>query len=76
MQRAGPDDYRVIGCVSRTFTRTEMSWSPTEKEAWAIRWAVEKFAYFLTATAFTIMTDHRALVYIDRTEFKNYKVSR
>ena len=76
MQRAGEDDYRVIGAISKTFTRTELNWSCTEKEAYAIKWAVEKFAYYLASEPFTVMSDHRALTFIDRTEFKNLKVAR
>ena len=76
MQKASDDDYRVIGTASRTFTRTEMNWSATEKEAYAIKWGVEKFDYYLASTPFTIMTDHRALTFIDKTVFRNQKVAR
>ena len=76
MQRASHDDYRVVGMISKTFNKTEQRWSCTEKEAYAIKWAVEKFDYFLARQHFTVMSDHRALLYIDKTDFKNQKVSR
>ena len=76
MQMAGINDFRVIGCISKTFNESELKWSCTEKEAFAIRYAVEKWTYYLAKTHFTIMTDHRALTFIDRTDFKNPKVNR
>jgi len=67
---------RICAVASQTLTKVEQRWSPTEKEAYAIRWAVEKFERFLRHRQFVIMTDHQALIYLDQTEFKNPKLAR
>ena len=76
MQRAAANDYRVIGIISRTFSKTETKWSASEKEGYAVKWACERFRYFLAGRRFTIQSDHKALCYIDSTEFNNQKIAR
>ena len=70
------DQYRVIGTCSKLFTPTERRWSTTEREAYSILHCIKKFSYFLTRNHFTVFTDHKSLVYMDRRTFNNAKVSR
>ena len=76
MQQHSPTDFRVISCQSKTLTKCQMRWSATEKEAWALKWAIERLQYYLRGRPFVVMTDHRSLVYLDTTQFANIKISR
>ena len=75
LQKAGDKDC-IVAVASQTLTSVEQRWSATEREAYAVVWGVEKFDYFLRARPFTVLTDHKSLTYIDRTTFKNPKISR
>ncbi|KAH3686439.1 hypothetical protein WICPIJ_002619 [Wickerhamomyces pijperi] len=47
---------------STTLTGFQTRWSTTEKELYALKFAVEKFAYFMTASSeIRVETDHKAL---------------
>ena len=70
------DQYRVIGTCSKLFTPTERRWSTTEREAYSILHCIKKFSYFLARNHFTVFTDHKSLVYMDRRTFNNSKISR
>ena len=70
------DQYRVIGTCSKLFSPTERRWSTTEREAYSILHCIKKFSYFLARNHFTVFTDHKSLVYMDRRTFNNSKVSR
>ena len=60
------DPPRVICFASRALHGTEKGYSPTHKEALAIRWAVEKFRPYLYGNKFKIFTDHKALEHIQK----------
>ena len=66
--------YHVIAAISKTFSPTQTRWSATEREAWAVVWAVQKLSHFLLDKPFVIFTDHKSLQYIDRKEFSNPKI--
>ena len=66
----------IIAVASRTFNPTEQNWSTTEREAYAIKWAILKFDYFLRNRPFVIFTDHRSLTYLDQREFNYAKIRR
>ena len=70
------DQYRYLGSCSKVFTPTERRWSTTEREAYSILYCIKKYSYFLTRNHFTVFTDHKSLVYMDRRTFNNSKVSR
>ena len=68
---------KIIACISKTFNETEKRWSATERECYAILFAVEKLNDFLKGpTPFTLLTDHKSLTYLDRNVFSNAKISR
>ena len=66
----------IIAAISRTFNKTEQNWSTTEREAFCIKWAIIRFEYFLRSRTFTLFTDHRSLIYLDRKQFNNAKLKR
>ena len=67
--------YRIIAAVSTTFTKTQRNWSATEKEAYAVLWSCEKLSHFLLGVPFTIFTDHKSLLFLDKRTFGNAKVA-
>jgi hypothetical protein len=68
---------KIIGCISKTLNDTELRWSATEREAYAIVYCIEKFSYFLKGpTPFTLLTDHRSLTHMDKNIFSNAKIAR
>ena len=75
MQKKGTE-YRVIAAVSKCFSQTERKWSTTEREAYAVYYSCKKLEYFLGGTHFTVQTDHKSLVYMDRKNFNNSKICR
>ena len=77
LMQEGPDgDKRIIATASKKFSKTERNWSATEREAYAIKWGILKFSYFLANRPFVVFTDHRSLTYMDRREFNNPKIRR
>ncbi len=49
--------------VSRKFNAQEARWNVTEKEGFAVKWAVEKFEELLWSRPFIVETDHLNLVH-------------
>ena len=76
MQEAENGRKKIIAVASHTFNATEQNWSMTEREAYAIKWVISKFDYFLRNRPFIIFTDHRLLTYLDKRIFNNAKIQR
>ena len=76
MQEADNGKKKIIAVASHSFNLTEQNWYTTEREAYAIKWAILKFDYFLRNRTFVIFTDHRSLTYLDQREFNNAKIRR
>ena len=76
MQEADNGKKNIIAVASRTFNPREQNWPTTERGAYAIKWAILKFDYFLRNRPFVIFTDHRSLTYLDQREFNNAKIRR
>lgn len=55
---------RVISSANRSLSNVEQRYGQTEKERLDIVWACEKFQSYLIGKRFTLMTDHRPLLYI------------
>jgi hypothetical protein len=64
---AGGDEM-PISFLSKAFNTTEQKWSTIEQEAFAIFHAVMSFCHYLRGHRFTIQTDHRNLVFIEKSE--------
>ena len=59
------DSHEVaIAYASKHLTETQMKWSTTEKEAYAIIHGVSAFRPYLYGTKFLVITDHRALQWL------------
>ena len=69
-------EVRPIGAKSRSFTGAETRWSTTAQEAYGIIFGCEAFEYYLKGRFFQIQTDHKSLQFLDRTSFKEDKISR
>ena len=67
---------KLIGAVSKTFSKTERNWNVSEKECFGILWSVEKLSKILKGTSFIVHTDHASLTYLDKTAFRNSKIAR
>jgi len=57
-------DLRPVSLISRKLTSAERNYSTREKEALAIVWAIEKLSQFLWGRKFTIITDHKSLIWM------------
>ena len=74
MQESDNGKKNIIAVALHTFNPMEQNWSTTEQEAYAIKWAILKFDYFLCNRPFVIFTDYRSLTYLDQREFNNAKI--
>ena len=54
-----------INFMSKSLSAQECNWTTTEKECYAIVYALKKFEYLLRDIRFTLLTDHKNLIYID-----------
>ena len=54
-----------INFMSKSLSAQECNWTTTEKECFAVVYALRKFEYLLRDVHFTLLTDHRNLIYID-----------
>jgi len=55
---------RPITYIHKKFDKRTMNYSQIDKEAYAIRWAVEKLHQYLIGRQFVLVTDHKPLLYI------------
>lgn len=63
---------RIIACASKSLTPTECKYPQLHREALAIVWSMEKFAYYLLGRRFTLKSDSEALKFmINRENIKD-----
>ena len=65
-----------IAFASRATLRNERNWGITDLEAGAVVYGVKKFRHMLWGTPFQILTDHRALVYLESCKDKTARLAR
>jgi hypothetical protein len=60
--------YHPIGFKSHKFSGAACRWDTHKKEAYALFWGVQSFCYFLLGKEFVAETDHKNLLYIEKSE--------
>lgn len=61
IQKDEHGEQRPVACASRAFSGPERNYSQLEKEALALVWAVRRFDYYLAGSKFILVTDHKPL---------------
>ena len=59
-----PDGWKPTAFASRLLNSTEKRYSVNELELLGIVWSIDYFKYHLYGKNFTVVTDHKALLYI------------
>jgi phospholipid-translocating ATPase len=62
------DVFCPIGFKSTKFSGAAIRWDIHKKEAFACYWGVKVFAYYLHGKEFVIETDHKNLLYMEKSE--------
>ena len=65
-----------VGFFSRKLLPREQQYATVEKECLAIKLGVEAFKVYLLGRSFTILTDHRALEWLERLKGNNSRLTR
>ena len=71
-----PEDQHPLAFISRKLEPREVRYSTVEKEALAIKWALDSFKYYLLGREFIIQTDHKALQWMQRMKDTNGRITR
>ena len=66
----------VIKYASKLLKGAQLCWSVTDKELFAIIWALHHFATYLRGVRFQCVTDHKALIYLKNKKDLNHKYAR
>ena len=75
-QKADDGDEKVISFASKAFSGAEKNWTTTEKEAYAVVWALQYFHPYVYGRKVTIYTDHKALKWLRDIKQPNGKLAR
>jgi len=70
------EDLLPVQYISRKLFPRERRYSTVEKEALAIKWALDTLKYYLIGKEFILETDHRALQWIHRMKDTNARITR
>ena len=65
-----------VAYASRKLKGSEVSYATIEKECLAIVWAVQKFQCYLYGNECILETDHKPLVYLNRSKVTNARLMR
>ena len=76
MQTDARGESRVIAFGSRSLKGAEKNYSATELECLAVLWAFEKWRPFIEGSHITVLTDHKALVWMLRNSALKGKLVR
>uniref|UniRef100_A0A3P9LR23 Gypsy retrotransposon integrase-like protein 1 n=1 Tax=Oryzias latipes TaxID=8090 RepID=A0A3P9LR23_ORYLA len=71
-----PGQEHPVLYLSRKLLPRETRYSVVEKEALAIKWALERLRYYLVGREFDLETDHRALTWINSMKDRNSRITR
>lgn len=67
LQRYSDEQVKAVFHMLKALSKTQLSWSQIEKEAFALVTAVERFKKFIFGQHFILQTDHRPLLTLFRT---------
>ena len=70
------DEEHPVTYISRKFLPHEKAYSTVEKEALAVKWAVDKLRYYLLGRRFDLVTDHAPLRWMAVAKDTNDRVTR
>lgn len=70
------EDMLPVQYISRKLFPREVRYSTVEKEALAIKWALDTLKYYLIGKEFILETDHRALQWIHKMKDTNARITR
>lgn len=62
--------------LSRKLSPAEMRYSTIEREALAVKWALETLRYYLLGAPFELVTDHAPLTWLNRMKDTNARLTR
>ena len=65
-----------VAYFSKKLLPREERYSTIEKECLAVKLGIEAFRFYLKGRTFTVQTDHRALVWLDKLKDTNSRLSR
>ena len=75
-QRSDQGEDHLIGYFSKKLLPREERYSTIEKECLAIKMAMNIFRTYLIGRHFTVETDHRSLVWLDKLKDSNSRLTR
>jgi transposase InsO family protein len=70
------EDEHPIAYMSKKWTNAQINYSTTDKECLGILWAIEYFRGYVEGYHFTVITDHRALLWLESMAIKSPKHAR
>lgn len=71
------NEKEVIVPISKKLLPSQMNWGITEKEVYALVWAVEKLERYIKGRKFHVITDHKAIEWIRiKKDFGNPRIQR
>ena len=68
LQKQGGHHIAILEFASRKFSPAERRWDTREREAFAVRWAVERFHDYVQMGNVTVYTDHESLRWMDNSD--------
>ena len=71
------NEKQIIKPIAQKLTETQKRWGITEKEMYAVIWAIKKLDIYLSGRKFKIITDHKASTWIkSKQDFGNPRIQR